>query len=156
MAITLKRDATGLCRCPDGSLAICADCDCSYTGAIDVYLDGVGPFVVPYAPADGCTWHYQAMTAGAHPFPSVPSFNAAAWMLVIDFRLISTCAWRIEVQLACWDSGSNMTGASNYHSAGSIGSHCWSGSQVLMYMSEISVGEGWPSALDSSSGVHVE
>jgi len=150
MAITLKRDATGLCRCPDGSLAICADCDCLYIGPVAFTLDGVGPYQVPYAPDFMADWQIAwpwINGAGVAPWPSVPDFGGDSWTIDINIRPTGECQWQFSVGLTI-SSGGSPVAAARYESAGG---HCWSGAQVLIRNPELGFGDGWPSALDGSS-----
>lgn len=148
MAITLKRDATGLCRCPDGSLAICSDCDCSYGGPVAFTLDGTGPHQVPYAPDFMADWQIAWPWLGfAGACPWFDYFGADSWTLDISIQSTGECQWRFSVGITVYDDGAPVAGA-RYMSAGG---HCWSGSQVMEMVAELSFGEGWPSALDGSS-----
>lgn len=156
MAVTLKRDATGLCRCPDGSLAICADCDCTYTGSVDFYLDGIGPFILSYVGAPAETWSGTFGDSGAHPFPSIPSFGETSWSMHVVLRPYGDCLWAFSVELILFSGG--VVGAAIYESRDGLTtlSYCWSGSYNLAHNPELGMGSGWPTALDVVTSAHID
>ena len=159
MAVVLKRDATGLCRCSDGSLAICAACDCSYAGTVDAYIDGVGPFLLTYVHDWSGDWVHQSVHAGSHSFPCLPYASGTSWELSVTLRNYpsGSCLWSFSALVAVYN-GETLVGYAIFESMDGMTqlSYCWSGSYDLARNPEIGLGDGWPSAIDIATTAHVE
>jgi hypothetical protein len=117
MAVILKRDATGLCRCPDGSLAICSDCECDFTGRIVstiTWPDSNRSMVVN--PDWTGSYHYYVRRYGTF-FTS-----ALGWIeITYDITPVSACLWIYS--LAIKEGG-------NYRVYLTPDAGCWSGSFI--------------------------
>jgi hypothetical protein len=156
MSVMLKRNASGLCRCPDGSLAICADCDCTYAGDIDIIIDGVGPLLIPYVDA---TYGFRGQnpTLGATPlFPSIPQESGAVfWATFIQCQVMGDCLWRWVVHVEAYDNAWNVLVMGDFVSGNGEIFGCWLSSGVLALMCGDGCPAGWPTALDFAAVGHV-
>lgn len=109
MAIILKRDAAGLCRCPDGSLSICSACDCDldYTGDVWLYINS-GDFgfnrLVPHTGDQN--WHLEFDFA----------YRTTTWSTNATCNNVGSCQWEWTVTITKSVSGTPV-GSMTYYSA---------------------------------------